>query len=81
MELAEQYPEVFEFKDKLKVKDSWKGDLDNDDLEKYSGISAEYGNELLFVVESWGQIKVEAIFTEAANALKNELDGVLKALK
>lgn len=81
LELAEQYPEVFEFKDKLKVKDTYNCELDTEDLEKYEGISVEYTNELVFVIESWGQIKAEAIFTEAAVALKNELDGVLKALK
>lgn len=81
LELAEQYPEIFEFKDKLKVNKDWKCELDNKDLEKYKGIDIEYTDELAFVIESWGQIKAENIFTEAASALKNELDGVLKALK
>jgi DNA-directed RNA polymerase subunit D len=81
LELAEQYPEVFEFKDKLLVKNDWMSDLENSDLEKYSGITAEYGNNLLFAIESWGQMKAGDIFIEAATALKNELDIVLKALK
>jgi len=81
LELSEQYPEVFEFKEKLTVKDAWKADLDMEDLEKYDGITAEYTDELAFVIESWGQMKAESIFVEAASALKNNLDVVLKALK
>jgi DNA-directed RNA polymerase subunit D len=81
IELSEQYPEVFEFKEKLKVKDPWKCELDKEDLEKYQGVSVEYRDNLVFVIESWGQIKAENIFTEAATALKNELGDVLKVLK
>ncbi|MAG39905.1 DNA-directed RNA polymerase subunit D [Candidatus Pacearchaeota archaeon] len=81
LELAENYPEVFEFKDKLKVKDAWKCVLDNEDVEKYPGIEISFGNDLVFVIESWGQMKVGEIFTSAAETLKGELDAVLKALK
>jgi DNA-directed RNA polymerase subunit D len=81
LELAEQYSDVFEFKDKLTVKDAWKADLDMEDLEKYDGITAEYTDELVFVIESWGQMKAESIFVEAASVLKNDLNVVLKALK
>jgi DNA-directed RNA polymerase subunit D len=81
LELAEKYPQVFEFKDKLKVKDTSYTDLDEKDLENYEGIKVSYGNNLVIVIESWGQMKPGEIFTEAATVLKNELDGVLKALK
>ena len=81
LELAEKYPKVFEFKDKLKVKDTSYTDLDEKDLESYEGIKVSYGKNLVIVIESWGQMKPGEIFTEAATVLKNELDGVLKALK
>ena len=81
IKLSEEYPEIFEFKDKLKVKDAWKCELDNSDLENYKGIEVSYGDELVFVIESWGQMKVGDIFPDAAEALKNELDVVLKSLK
>ena len=81
LELAKKYPKVFEFKEKLKVKDTSYSDLDEKDLENYKGINITPGKKLVMVIESWGQMKPEEIFIEAATALKNELDGVLKTLK
>jgi len=81
-ELAELYPQVFEmFGEKLKVKNAWACDLDNDDMEDFPGIEISFGDKLVFAIESWGQIKSEEIFTEACKALKGNLSEVSKAIK
>ena len=81
-ELAEIYPEVFEmFGEKLKVKDAAACDLDEEDAKEYPGVEIGFGDELVFSIESWGQIKAEEIFTEACKALKGNLSEVLKVVK
>ncbi len=80
-ELAELYPEVFEFDGKLKVKNAWACDLDGDDVTEYKGVDIELSPELVFVIESWGQIDVKDIFSEAGKALKSNLNDLTKALK
>jgi len=81
-ELAEIYPEAFEmFGEKLKVKNAAACDLDEEDAKEYPGIDISFGNDLVFSIESWGQIKAEEIFTEACKALKGNLSEVSKAIK
>ncbi|MDH3353193.1 MAG: DNA-directed RNA polymerase subunit D [Nanoarchaeota archaeon] len=81
-ELAEVYPKVFEmFGEKIKVKNAAACDLDQEDMEEYPGVSIEFDDNLVFTIESWGQIKAEEIFTEACKALKGNLSEVSKAIK
>jgi DNA-directed RNA polymerase subunit D len=81
-ELAEMYPEVFEmFGEKIKVKDASACELDQEDMETYPGISIDFDDNLVFSIESWGQIEAKEIFTEACKALKNNLSIVSKAIK
>lgn len=81
-ELAEVYPKVFEmFGEKIKVKNAAACDLDQEDMEEYPGINIEFDDNLVFTIESWGQIKAEEIFTEACKALKGNLSEVSKAIK
>ena len=84
-ELADLYPGVFKLNDKgkLDVKDAWKCDFDNEDMKEmgYKGIEISINDKLVMVIESWGQIKPEEIFTEACKALKANLSDVEKALK
>jgi len=81
-ELAEIYPDVFEmFGEKLKVKNATACDLDEEDMTDYPGINIEFDDNLVFTIESWGQIKAEEIFIEACKALKGNLSEVSKAIK
>jgi DNA-directed RNA polymerase subunit D len=80
-ELAEIYPEVFEFDNKLKVKDATLCELDNEDMKDYPGVEIELTDTLVFVIESWGQIAPKEIFTESAKALKAKLSELSKAIK
>ncbi len=80
-ELAELYPEIFEFDDKLRVVNEWAGDLEPEDVEDFKGISVEPSKELVFFIESWGMINAKDIFLEAVKALKEDLGKVKKAIK
>ncbi len=81
-ELAEIYPDVFEmFGEKLKVKNAIACDLDQEDMVNYPGVSIEFNNDLVFTIESWGQIGAEEIFIEASKALKGNLSEISKAIK
>lgn len=81
-ELVSLYPGVFEmYGEKIRVKDAWKYDLDNEDMEDYLGVEISFDDNLVFVIESWGQIEAKKIFVEACRALKNNLSEVSKALK
>lgn len=79
--LAELYPEVFEYNNKLRVKDLSKTDLDEEDFRNFPGVSIEFEKELMIYIESWGQISPEEIFTESCNALVKNLSDVIKAIK
>jgi len=80
--LADLYPEAFEmFGEKLKVKNAAACDLDGDDLKDYAGVDVSFGDELVFNVESWGQIGVKDVFVDACKALKGNLSEVTKSLK
>ena len=80
-ELAELYPDVFLFENKLKVKDASKFDLDNDDLSEFPGVEVSFDDNLVFQIESWGQISPREIFAESCNALKSDLNALLKTIK
>jgi DNA-directed RNA polymerase subunit D len=81
-ELVSLYPEVFEkYGEKVKVKDAWKCDLDNEDMEEYPGVEISFDNNLVFAIESWGQMDAKKIFVEACKALKDNLSEVSKAIK
>jgi DNA-directed RNA polymerase subunit D len=81
-ELAELYPEVFEmFGEKIKVKNAAACDLDEDDMKAYPGVDISFDDNLVFTIESWGQIEAKDIFAEACKALKGNLSEVAKAIK
>ncbi len=81
-ELAEIYPEVFEmFGEKLKVKNATACDLDQEDMEDYPGVTIGFGDNLVFTIESWGQIEAKDMFAEACKALKGNLFEVSKVIK
>jgi DNA-directed RNA polymerase subunit D len=80
IEIAERFPEVFEFKDKLKVKDASKCDLDEEDFKDIKGVTISFNNEILFEVESWGQISSKKIIEESCNVLKENLKEIRKTL-
>ena len=81
-ELADIYPEVFEmFGDKLRVKDASACDLDQEDMVSYPGIDIEFDDNLVFTIESWGQIEAKEIFAETCKALKGNLSEVSKVIK
>ena len=81
-ELVSLYPGVFEmYGEKIKVKDAWKCDLDDGDMKEYPGVEISFDNNLVFAIESWGQIEAKKIFVEACKALKGNLSEVSKAIK
>ncbi len=49
--------------------------------EKESPVEIKHGEEIVFFIESWGQIENKEIFSEAVKALDKNLKEVLKALK
>jgi len=81
-ELVEIYPEVFEmYGEKVKVKDAWKCNLDEEDAKDYPGVEISFGGSLVFAIESWGQIGAKKIFEESCKVLKSNLLEVSKAVK
>lgn len=80
-ELAELYPHVFEFDGKLKLKNELQCDLDESDVQDYKGISVTQTDQLVFTIESWGQIKAEEIFHDVIKVLGNNISEVAKEIK
>ena len=80
-ELAEIYPDVFEFNNKLKVKDASKCQLDSEEAKEYPGIDISFDNSLVFEIESWGQMSAKDIFVESCKSLKENLEEFSKAIK
>ncbi len=80
-ELAEIYPKIFEFDDKLKVKNEWQCDLEQEDMKNFKGITIAPTNELVFFIESWGQTKASEVFIEAIKELDNNLSELSKVIK
>ena len=80
--LADIYPEVFEmFGEKLKIKNAAACDLDEEDMKSYPGVTIGFDGNLVFTIESWGQIDAKDIFTDACKALKGNLSKVSKVIK
>ena len=69
------------FGEKLKVKSATACDLDDDDVKDYPGVDISFDDNLVFAIESWGQISASDIFTEACKSLKTNLQAVAKSLK
>jgi len=81
-ELAKLYPQVFEmFGEKLRVKNAAACELDQEDMKDYPGVTIEFDDNLVFTIESWGQISARDIFFGACKALKDNLSQVSKAIK
>jgi DNA-directed RNA polymerase subunit D len=81
-ELVDLYPDVFEsFGEKIRVKNAAACDLDQEDAENFPGVEISFDDQLVFTVESWGQVDAPSIFTEACKALKDNLSEVSKAIK
>ena len=81
-ELAEIYPEVFEmYGEKVKVKNAWECNLDEEDVKDYPGVEISFDGNLVFAIESWGQIEAKKIFEESCKVLKSNLLEVSKAVK
>jgi DNA-directed RNA polymerase subunit D len=81
-ELAEMYPEVFAIEGgKLKVKNEAALDIDVEGLEEFKGIKVTPTEDLVYSIESWGQIDAEEIFKDAVKALNKNLDELSKELK
>lgn len=81
-ELAAIYPEVFSFEaGKLIVKKDWKFDLDVSDLKEFEGIKVTPTENVVYTIETYGQIPADEIFEGAVKALGKNLEEVSKALK
>ncbi|VVB80569.1 DNA-directed RNA polymerase subunit D [uncultured archaeon] len=81
-ELAEMYPEVFAVEGgKLKVKNEAALDIDTEELEEFKGVKVTPTEDLIYTIESWGQIDAEEIFKDAVKALNKNLDELSKELK
>ncbi len=50
-------------------------------MKEYPGIDISFDDDLVFAIESWGQIDAKKIFVEACKALKDNLSEVSKVLK
>ncbi len=73
-------------KGKAKIKDVYKCDLCEACVEackknNHNAIKIEKASELMFFIESWGQIKAEEIFTKAIDQLSDSLKELSKSLK
>jgi DNA-directed RNA polymerase subunit D len=80
-ELAKIYPEIFEFSGKLKVKNDWMCDLDQEDIKDYNGIKITPTKNLVFFIESWGQIDAKEILIESIKEVENNLNELCSILK
>ncbi len=81
-ELAEIYPRAFAFEGgKLKVKNEWEVELDDEDAEQFKGLKITPQKELVFFVEAWGQMDATEVFNDAVKALSKNLDIFAKELK
>ncbi len=80
-ELAELHPDIFEFDEKLKLKNEYASTLEEDDLKDYKGITIKPTEQLVVFIESWGQIDAEEIFTESVKAIEDNLKDLEKELK
>ncbi len=72
-------------KSKIKTGDIYKCTKDEDFITAISdnldSIEIALGKEIVFFIESWGQMNAKEIFSEAVKSLNNNLKEVSKALK
>jgi DNA-directed RNA polymerase subunit D len=73
-------------KGKIKSGEIYKCDKDMDYIEtltdkENNSIEIKPGKEIIFFIESWGQMAPEEIFNEAVKTLNNNLKEVLKTVK
>jgi DNA-directed RNA polymerase subunit D len=81
IELAERYPLVFENSDgKLKLKNEWACDFEQEDIEEFPGITIKPTEKIVMIIESWGQISSNEIFSESLKIIKSNLKEVSKIL-
>lgn len=81
-DLAKFYPKIFEFENnKLTLKQEWQCDLDQEDMKKFPGITISSNGDLIFFVETWGQIKAKDIFLESIKVLEKSLSELAKKIK
>jgi len=50
-------------------------------MTSYPGVDIEFDDNLVFTIESWGQIEAKEILTESCKVLKGNLSEVSKAIK
>ncbi len=81
LKLSQEYPDIFDFDNKLKVKDASSCSFDNEEMKDYPGIEITFDKELVLQIESWGQISPKEIFLESCKALKSNLSDLTKAIK
>ena len=64
---------------KAEIKEIWKCDMCNACTEKCDAIKIIPSNEIIFFIESWGQIETKDIFNQAIDVLRDNLKQVEKA--
>ena len=80
-ELADNFPLIFEFDGKLKVKDASYCDLDQEDLKGQKGVEISFGKKLIIFIESWGQLNPRKILIGSCKALRSNLAEISKKIK
>lgn len=81
-ELSEIYPDVFSFEGgSLTVRNPWNFDLDIEDLKEFEGIKLTPTKDIVYTIESWGQITAPEIFEESIKILSKSLGEISKKLK
>jgi len=81
-ELVELFGDVFEmYGEKVRVKDASECNLDEEDVKNWDGVNVSFGDSLVFVIESWGQMEAKKIFEESCKVLKSNLLEISKAVK
>lgn len=80
--VMERYPGVFELKgEKLQTTADGEYKLADVDLDFEDGeVKVEYGDDYIFIVESWGQLPAAAIIEYALHLYDQQLEAFAKAL-
>lgn len=80
-ELAEIYPKTFSFDGKLKVKNGWADDLDQEDMKDFPGITITPTDEVVMIIETWNQMSCKDIVLDSIKALDKNLNELSKSIK
>jgi DNA-directed RNA polymerase subunit D len=74
-----------ELKGNVNVGNIYKSYYDEDYIKSFldnkNSVEIKDGEELVFLMESWGQLTEKKIFSEAVKCLNSELNEILKAIK